>query len=83
MAYETKEETSSQAIHIESIFPTCTVGARKGRNAITLHIPGGFVQADMDEIIHAQQKGKNTNSCQVDFEKRPFIRWAKFNGILA
>ena len=56
--YKTKEETSSPTIHIESLFLSCIIDAIEKRNVVTLDIPGAFMQADIDELIHVKLVGE-------------------------
>lgn len=56
--YKTKEETSSPNIHTESLFLSCIIDAMDNRKVITLDIPGSFMQADIDELIHVKLEGE-------------------------
>ena len=56
--YKTKEETSSPTISTEALFLTCMIDALEGRDVATLDIPGAFMQADMDELVHLRIEGK-------------------------
>ena len=56
--YKTKEETSSPTISIESLFLTCIVDALEKRHVITCDIPGAFMQAEMDEVVHVKLDGE-------------------------
>ena len=56
--YKTKEETSSPTISIEALFLTCIVDALEHRCVATCDIPGAFMQADMDELIHVKLEGE-------------------------
>jgi len=56
--YKTKEETSSPTIHVESLFLTSIIDALEGRKVVTLDIPGAFMQADIDELIHVKLEGE-------------------------
>lgn len=56
--YKTMEETSSPTITIKSLFLTCIIDALKNRYVITCDIPGAFMQADMDELIHVKLEGE-------------------------
>ena len=55
--YKTKDETSSPTVTIESLFLTSMVDARERRKVITVDIPGAFMQADVDELIHVKLEG--------------------------
>ena len=56
--YKTKEETSSPTISIESLFLTCVIDAMENRCVATCDIPGAFMHADMDEVVHVKLEGK-------------------------
>ena len=55
--YKTKEETSSPTVMIESLFLSCMIDAKERRKVITLDIPGAFMQADMNELVHVKLEG--------------------------
>ena len=55
--YKTKEETSSPTAKIESLFISVTMDAKEGRYVVTCDIPGAFMQADVDELIHVRFSG--------------------------
>ena len=52
--YKTKEETSSPTVSIEALFLTCAVDAIERRAVLICDIPGAFMQADIDEVVHIQ-----------------------------
>ena len=43
---------------IESLFLTCLIDAMEERYVITCDIPGAFMQADIDELIHVKLEGE-------------------------
>jgi hypothetical protein len=55
--YKTKEETSSPTVRTESLFLSCVIDAKEGRDVATTDIPGAFMQADMDELVHMRLVG--------------------------
>lgn len=55
--YKSKEETSSPTVAVESLFISCVIDAKEGRDVITCDIPGAFMQSDMDEVIHMKLEG--------------------------
>jgi hypothetical protein len=55
--YKTKEETSSPTVAVESLFLSCTIDAKEKRDVATCDIPGAFMQADMDELLHMRLAG--------------------------
>jgi hypothetical protein len=56
--YTTKEEASSPTVAIESVMLSCVIDAKEGRDIATVDIPGAFMQADMDEVVHMKLEGK-------------------------
>jgi hypothetical protein len=55
--YMTKEEVSAPTVSIESVFLSCAIDSKEGRDVATADIPGAFMQADMDELIHVKLQG--------------------------
>ena len=56
--YTTKEEASSPTVAIESVMLSCVLGALEERDVATVDIPGAFMQADMDDLVHMKLEGK-------------------------
>ena len=56
--YKTKEESSSPTISIEALFLTCMIDALERRHVVTCDIPGAFMHADIDELIHIKLEGE-------------------------
>jgi hypothetical protein len=54
--YTAKEEASSPTVLIESIMLTSVIDALEGRHVVTANIPGAFMQADMDKVVHMQRR---------------------------
>jgi hypothetical protein len=57
-AYTSKEDASSPTVTIESVFLSCVIDAMEGRDVATVDIPGAFMQADMDDVVHMKLEGK-------------------------
>jgi hypothetical protein len=55
--YKGKNETSSPTASTEALFLSCVIDAKEGCNVATIDIPGAFMQADMDEIVHVRLSG--------------------------
>jgi hypothetical protein len=55
--YKNKDETSALTVAIESLMLSCIIDAKEKRTVVTADIPGAFMQADMDEIIHMKLVG--------------------------
>jgi hypothetical protein len=57
-AYTTKEEASSPTVAIEAVMLSCVIDAKEHRDVATVDLPGAFMQADMDEVVHMRMEGK-------------------------
>ena len=55
--YKTKDETSAPTVHTESLFLSSVIDAKEGRQVVTCDIPGAFMHADMDELLHLKLEG--------------------------
>jgi hypothetical protein len=55
--YKSKEETSAPTVATESLMLSCVINANERRTVMTADIPGAFMQADMDEILHMKLEG--------------------------
>jgi hypothetical protein len=47
-----KEEASPPTVAIESVMLSATIDAMEERDVDTVDIPGSFMQADIDEVVH-------------------------------
>jgi hypothetical protein len=56
--YTTKEDASAPTVAIESVLLSCVIDAKEGRDVATVDIPGAFMQANMDELVHMKLEGK-------------------------
>ena len=56
--YKIKEESSSPTVSIEALFLTCMIDAMENQYVITCDIPGAFMHADIDELIHIKLDGE-------------------------
>jgi hypothetical protein len=54
----TKEEASAPTVAIESVMLSATIDAMEERDVATVDIPGAFMQADIDEVIHVKFEGE-------------------------
>eukprot|EP00957_Ditylum_brightwellii_P144934 11039312-Ditylum_brightwellii.AAC.1 len=50
--YKTKEETHAPTVLTEAMFLTAIFDALEGRYVAIVNIPGAFMQARIDELIH-------------------------------
>ena len=56
--YTAKEDASSPTVAIELVLLTSMIDVKENRDVATANIPGAFMQADMDNIVHMKLKGK-------------------------
>ena len=56
--WKSKDETSSPTISVEALFITCLIDAKEGRDIATCDVPGAFMHADIDEVIHLRLEGE-------------------------
>ena len=57
-AHTSKEEASSPTVAIEAVMLSCVIDAMERRDVATVDIPGAFMQADMEDIVHMKLEGK-------------------------
>ena len=57
-AYTSKEDASSPTVAIESLMLSCVIDAKEKRDVATVDLPGAFMQADMDDLVHMRLEGK-------------------------
>ena len=55
--YTSKEDASSPTVSIEALMLSCVIDAKEERDVATVDIPGAFMQADMDELVHMRLEG--------------------------
>jgi hypothetical protein len=53
-----KGDASSPTVAIEAVMLSCVIDAKEGRDVAIIDIPGAFMHADMDEIVHMRLDGK-------------------------
>ena len=56
--YTMKEDASAPKVLIESVMPSCVQDANERRDVATVDLPGAFMHADMDDIVHIKLVGK-------------------------
>ena len=56
--YTAKEDASSPTVAIESVMISSVIDAMENRDVATVDIPGAFMQADMDDVVHMKLEGK-------------------------
>ena len=69
IAYIAKEESTTPTVSTEAVFLTAVIIFLDGREVVVLDIPGAFVQADIDELVHVRFTGEMVNMLlQIDSE---------------
>ena len=59
--WKSKDETSSPTISVEALFITCLIDTKEGRDIATCDVPGAFMHADIDEMVHLCLDGEIAN----------------------
>ena len=74
--YKTKDETSAPTIYVEYLFLLCMLNAQENRYTVTCDVPGAFMQADIDELIHLRLDGELAELLiKVDPSYRKFLTY--------
>lgn len=60
-AYTAKEDAASPTVATEAVFLTSMIDAMENQEVAVFHVPGAFMQADMDELVHVRFTGKMVN----------------------
>jgi hypothetical protein len=53
-----KGDASAPTVSIEAVMLSATIDAMEERDVATVDIPGAFMQADIDEVVHVKFEGK-------------------------
>ena len=56
-AYITKEDSTAPTVSTEAVFLTAVIDAMEGRSVAVLDVPGAFMQAKIDELVHVRFTG--------------------------
>ena len=56
-AYISKEESTAPTVSTEAVFLTTVIDAMEGRNVVVPDVPGAFMQAEIDELVHVRFTG--------------------------
>ena len=57
-AYTAKEDAASPTIASKAMFLMAVIDAMEGRKVAVFNVPGAFIQADKDELVHVRFTGK-------------------------
>ena len=65
--YITKEELTAPTVSTEAVFLTTMIDAMEDQNVVVLDVPGVFMQAEIDELVHVPFTGAMVNMLlQID-----------------
>ena len=68
-AYIMKEDSTAPTVSTEAVFLTAVIDAMEGRNMVVLDVPGAFMQAEIDELVHIRFTGAMvTLLLEIDYE---------------
>ena len=68
-AYITKEDSTAHTVSTEAVFLTAVIDALENQDIAVLDVPGAFMQADIDELVHVRFTGEMVNMLlQIDKE---------------
>ena len=56
-AYITKEDSTAPTVSTEAVFLSAVIDSMEGRNVVVLDVPGAFMQAEIDELVHVRFTG--------------------------
>ena len=57
-AYITREDSTAPTVSTEAVFLTAVIDALENRDVAVLDVPGAFMQADIDELVHVRFTGE-------------------------
>ena len=57
-AYIAREESTAPTVSTEAVFLTAVIDALENREVAVLDVPGAFMQADIDELVHVRFTGE-------------------------
>ena len=68
-AYIAKEDSTAPPVSTEAVFLTAVIDALENRDVAVLNVPGAFMQADIDELVHVRLTGEMVKMLlQIDKE---------------
>ena len=69
-AYIAKEEATAPTVSTEAVFLTAIIDALENREVAVLDVPGAFMQADIDELVHMRFTGEMVSMLlHIDHDK--------------
>ena len=73
----TKQESASPTVATESVFITAVVDAHEGRTVKIVDVPGAFMHADQNDLVHVRFTGEMVDKLiEIDEEMyAPYVTW--------
>ena len=68
-AYTAKEDVALLTMANEAVFLTAVIDSLEGHEVAVFDVPGAFMQADMDELVHIRFTGKNGGAVVGDRQR--------------
>ena len=56
-SYITKEDSTAPTVSTEAVFLTAVIDTMEGRNVVVLDVPGAYMKAKIDELVHVRFTG--------------------------
>ena len=56
-----KEDASAPTVSIEAVVISAVIDAWEGHDVVKVDIPGAFMQADIDEVVHVKFEGERAD----------------------
>ena len=72
-----KQESASPTVATESVFITAVVDAHEGQTVKIVDVPGAFMHADQDDLVHVRFTGEMVDKLiEIDEEMyAPYVTW--------
>jgi hypothetical protein len=78
-AYIPSEDSTSPTVSTQAVFLTCLIDAHEGRDVATVDIPGAFMQADMDDLVHLRLTGRIVDIL-LEVDKTAYAPYVTYEG---
>jgi Reverse transcriptase (RNA-dependent DNA polymerase)/Zinc knuckle len=74
-----KGEASSPTVSIEAVMLSCVIDAHENRDVATVDIPGAFMHADMEDLVHMRLEGEMVDLL-ISIDKDKYGKFAYNSG---
>ena len=73
-AYIAREDSTAPTVSTEAVFLTAVIDAMEDRDVAVLDVPGAFMQADIDELVHVRFTGEMVKML-LDIDKEMYSQY--------